>query len=172
MRHLRRMGVRCGWGVAGVMALGTVAGCGYTTQRPFRDDIQTVHVEILHSKEFRRELEFGLSEAIVKRMEMDTPYRIAPRDQADSVLSGEILEVRQQSLGNDFDIDRPRALAATIVMRWQWKNLRTGEVLREESPFVYTATYIPSVGEAFETGMVRGFDGLAERIVERMEKAW
>jgi len=142
------------------------------SERPFPTDIQTVCVEMLHSKEFRREIEIELTEALVKRIEMDTPYRIAPCDRADSAISGEIIEVQQRTIGTDFDTDLPREIGATIVMSWRWKDLRTGEMLRERGRFLYTTTYIPPVGETFETGMTRGLDGMAERIVEAMEKSW
>jgi hypothetical protein len=147
-------------------------GCGYSTERPFRDDIQTVHVEMFQSKEFRRGLEFQFTEALVKRIEMDTPYRIAGRETADSVLSGEIQEVQQRVYGNDFETDRPRETGATITLNWRWKDLRSGEMLRERVGETFTSTYIEPVGESFETGMLRGLDGLAETIVERMEKDW
>ena len=48
-----------------------MVGCGYSTKRPFPTNIRTLHVEMFHSKEFRRELEFRLTEALVKRIEMD-----------------------------------------------------------------------------------------------------
>ncbi|MEE9294423.1 MAG: LPS assembly lipoprotein LptE [Phycisphaerae bacterium] len=147
-------------------------GCSYSTERPFRDDIQSVHVEMFHSRDFRRELEFALTEAIAKRIEVDTPYRLARRERADSVLSGSILEVHQRTLGSDFRTDRPRETGVTFVARWQWKNLQTGEILRDQPRFIYTTTYIPPVGESFDTGVVRGMDGLAERIVAMMEKSW
>jgi len=156
------------WAAVGLLL---VAGCGYSTERPFRNDVQTIYVEMLHSKEFRRELEFKLTEALVKRIEMDTPYRIAPREQADTVLSGEILRVDERSFGTDFDTDRPRELGTTIVMNWRWKDLRTGE-LREMPRQVYTTSYIPPVGETFDTATVRGLDRMAEQVVEGMEKDW
>jgi lipopolysaccharide assembly LptE-like protein len=147
-------------------------GCGYSTERPFRDDIQTVHVEMFHTKDFRREMEFRLTEAVAKRLEMDTPYRIAGRADADSVISGEIISVQQKTLGNDFRTDRPRELALTVVARWNWKDLRSGEMLREYPRMVYTTTYSPPIGEDFDTGALRGLDGLAERVVASMEKSW
>jgi len=148
-----------------------VMGCGYSTERPFGDDIQTVYVEMLHSKEFRRELEFQLTEALVKRIEMDTPYKVVRRQRADSVISGEIVKVQQRTFGTDFDTDLPRETGTTIIMSWRWKNLKTGE-LRELPRHVYTTSYIPPVGETFDTARVRGLDGLAEQIVEAMEKDW
>lgn len=148
------------------------AGCGYSTRRPFPDGIKTVHVKMFQSKEFRRDLEFALSEALVKRINMDTPYRIAPLKTADTVLSGEILEVRNRTLGDDFETQLPRETASTIIVAYRWKDLRTGQVLVERERFAYTTAYIPPVGETFAKGMVRGLDGMAEAIVETMESPW
>lgn len=157
---------------AAVAAMSASWGCGYSTTRPFRDDIQTVHVAMFASKDFRRELEFSLTEAIAKRVEMDTPYRLARRADADSEISGEILQVRENVLGTDFRTDRPRELGVTIVARWRWKDLRSGEILREYPRFLHTTTYIPPVGETFSTGATRGIEGMAARIVGMMEKEW
>ncbi len=157
--------------LAALSLIGTV-GCGYTTDRPFRTDIQTVHVEMLQSKEFRRELEFRLTEAIVKRIEMDTPYRIAPRQTADALLTGEILTVENRTFGDDFDLDQPREIGSTVAVRFRLQDMCTGEILVERPRFVYQTSYIPPVGETFTQGMARAMDGLAEQIVEAMETTW
>jgi hypothetical protein len=157
----------------GALAVGLGSGCDYSSRRPFPSGIQTVHVEMLQSKEFRRELEFALTEALVKRIEMDTPYRIADKTKADTVFTGEILEVRQRSLGRDFNYDQPREIGATVVMRYRWQDLRTGEILVDRPQFVHMCSYIPPVGETFTKGVaIRGLDGMAERIVETMETGW
>lgn len=149
-----------------------MVGCSYSTDRPFATDIQTIHVEMFHSKEFRRELEFRLTEALVKRIEMDTPYRVAPRKTADAVLVGEILRVDNRTFGDNYDTDRPREIGSTITVRFRLKNVRTGEILVERDRFVYQTSYIPPVGETFYTGMTRGLEGLAEHIVESLERTW
>lgn len=161
-----------GAGLVMLMVASLATGCGYSSRRPFPTGIRTVHVEMLESKEFRRDLEFELTEAIVKRIEMDTPYRIADRKVADTVFSGEILEVQQRTLGNDFRTDLPRETGATIVMRYRWKDLRSGDILVERPRFMGTTNYIPPVGETFRKGMVRGLDKMAERIVDTMESDW
>jgi len=155
---------------AGVLA--GSAGCGYSMRRPFPDDVQTVHVEMLHSKEFRRDLEFALTEALVKRIGMDTPYKLAPLKTADTVFTGEILEVRNRSFADDFESQLPRETASTIILAFRWKDLRTGKILAERQRFVSTSSYIPPVGETFDTGMIRGLDRVAEEIVEAMETEW
>jgi hypothetical protein len=149
-----------------------LTGCGYSTQRPFATDIQTVHVEMFQSREFRRELEFRLTESIVKRIEMDTPYKIASRERADLLVAGEVLSVENITLGDDFQTDLPREIGSTVAVRFSIKDLRTGEILVERPRFVYQTSYIPPVGETFSDGMTRAMDGLAEQIVETMESSW
>lgn len=159
------------WGLL-VTALAVVPGCGYSTARPFSTDIQTVHVEMFESKEFRRELEFRLTEALIKRIEMDTPYRIAPRQKADALLSGEILRVDNRTFGDDRNTGRPREIGSTLSVRYRLQDLRNGKILVEQPRFIFQTSYIPPVGETFTDGATRSIDGMAERIVESMELGW
>jgi len=161
------------WRLMGVVGLLVwAAGCGYGTRRPFPEGIRTVHVEMAQSREFRRDLEFDLTEALVKRIEMDTPYAIADAARADTVLSCEILEVRTRGLADEFRTRRPREVASSVFVRLRWRDQRTGETLLERPRFGVTTSYLPSVGETFRTGSIRAVDGLAEQIVEAMESAW
>jgi hypothetical protein len=152
--------------------VGTATGCGYSTSRPFRTDIQTIYVDMFHSKEFRRELEFRLTEALVKRIERDTPWRIDARTRADVVVSGEILEVKNHTFGDDFQLDRPREIGSMVVVRFRVQDMRNGDILLERPRFVYQTSYIPPAGETFSDGMTRAMDGLAGQIVEAMETGW
>jgi hypothetical protein len=158
----------------GLLAAALAAsGCGYSTKRPFPSGISTVHVEMLHSREFRRELEFELTEALIKRIEMDTPYRIADSAHADTIFTGEVLEVRQNVLGKTFDTGTPREQGAQVAVRYRWKDQRSGKILVERPLFVHQVAYVPAVGESFDKGVrVRGIDQMAERIVETMETDW
>ncbi|MFQ5461228.1 MAG: LPS assembly lipoprotein LptE [Phycisphaerae bacterium] len=147
-------------------------GCAYSSSRPFSDDIQTVHVKMLHSKEFRRELEFRLTEAISKRIEMDTPYRIVAQRKADALLTGEILQVDNRTFGDETDTGRPREIGSTLVVRYRLEDLRSGKMIVEHPRFIYQTSYVPPVGETLSDAMTRALDGVAERIVESMEVAW
>ena len=163
-----------GWVLISIQAL---SGCGYSTDRDahFRttnaknDRIQSVAVDIFGSREFRRDLELQLTEAVAKRIEIETPFKLAKKQQADTLLTGEVKEVRQGTLGRDFQEVRPRETAATLVVSFQWKDLRTGEVLVDRPRFVQTVDYIRPVGEDFYHAMQRACDRMAERIVEELE---
>ena len=69
-----------------ILGMMVLSGCSYSTQRPFRTDIQTIHVEMFHSKEFRRELEFRLTESIIKRIELSKAVLLEAPIQFDSQL--------------------------------------------------------------------------------------
>jgi len=153
-------------------------GCGYSTQRPFaRTDpdgkpIRTVAVDVFQSREFRRGLELRLTEALAKRIEAETPYRLADKRRADTIMTGEVKEVRQGTIGRDFQQNRPRETAATFVIAFQWKDLRTGRVLVDRPNFIQTVDYIRPLGEDFYDSSQEAMDKLAERIVEQMEAEW
>ncbi len=155
-----------------LLLLAGSTGCGYSSARPFRTDIQTIHVEMFHSREFRRELEFRLTEAISKRVAMDTPYHLSRRDTADAILSGEILSVKNRTFGDVFDTNLPREIGTSVVIRFRLQDMRSGDILVDKPRFVYQSSYIPPVGETFTQGMTRVLEGLAERVVESMESGW
>ena len=159
------------WAIALSVAL-TAVGCAYSTARPYPSNVQTVCVEMFGSKEFRRSLEFQLTEAVQKRILTDTTYRLAGKAQADTLLTGEVVEVRQAALGTDPRTGLPRETAATVVVNVQWKDLRSGKVLLDRPAMVQTVDYIRPVGETFFQASNEALDDLAERIVEEMQTEW
>lgn len=155
-----------------VAAGSCLTGCGYSSSSLHPSGIRTVYVEMFQSREFRRDIEFELTEALRKEIDRSTPYRNAPKSRADTVLSGEILEVRQGTLGRDFLTDMPRELAATFVISYRWKDLRTGRILVENPNFVQTVDYVPPVREDFFVARQEAVNRLARRIVDTMETPW
>ena len=117
-------------------------------------------------------LELQLTEALAKRIEGETPFKLAKKDRADTILTGEIVEVRQATIGRQFNDLAPRETAETVIVNFQWKDLRTGEVLMDRPRFVQTVDYVKPLGEDFYHASQRAMDRLAVRIVEQMEADW
>lgn len=163
--------------VAGLLLPG---GCGYTTDRQAvirttnskNERIRTVALDVFQTREFRRGLELQLTEALAKRIEAETPFKLAKKDRADTILTGEIIEVRQATIGRDFRTVTPRETTASVIVSFQWKDLRSGEVLMDRPRFVQAVDYVRPVGEDFHHASQRAMDRLAERIVEQMESEW
>lgn len=161
-----------------LLALGTLAGlcglsgCGYRSDELFRTDLKTVHVQMFESREFRRDLEFMLTEAVKKRIATDTPYRVAPKQKADTILRGEVLEERQAAFAPDFRSRQPRDKQMTLVVRVLWKDVRTGRLLLERDVLLQAVDYLPPAGETEKLAQQKGIDRLAARIVAQMYNEW
>jgi hypothetical protein len=155
-----------------ILSVSMLSGCGYSSEGLFRSGIQTVHVEIFESKEFRRDLEFYLTEAVKKRIATDSPYRVASKEKADTILKGEILEERQAAFAPDFATRLPRDKQLNLVVRVEWKDLRSGQVLLDQPLLLSSADYLPPAGETEEYGQRIAIDRLAAKIVARMYDDW
>ena len=161
-----------------LLALGSLAalcgltGCGYSSGELFRTDVETVHVEIFESREFRRDLEFILTEAVKKRIATDTPYRLAPKEKADTILRGEVLEERQAAFAPDFRSRQPRDKQMTMVVRVQWKDVGTGRLLVDRPLLLQAVDYLPPAGETEKHAEQKAIDRLAARIVAQMYNEW
>jgi hypothetical protein len=167
----RIMSARLSCGLA-ILAAVSAGGCGYTTKRPFPGSVRSVYVDMFQSKEFRRGIEFRLTEAVRKRIDMDTDYRNAPRAKADSILTGEIKEFRQNAFADDFRTDLPREIVGQLVVSYRWKDVRNGKILAENPNLVQDCSYVRSLDETEFEGLGKAIDDLAERIVEGMESPW
>lgn len=150
----------------------SAGGCGYSTARPFRKDVRSVCVKPFGSREFRRRIEMNLTEAIKKRIQMDTPYKLTGEKRADTVLKGEVLEVRQATIGRDFRRNMPRETQLTLIVRFEWKDVRSGEILVKRDRWLQTFDYARPVGESEPVGLQGAVDRMAETIVEQMEADW
>jgi len=150
-----------------------VAGCGYSMQPLHRTDVQTVAVSIFASKEFRRELEFELTRQLVKYVELRTPYKVVhdPK-RADTELRGEVLTLSAPVITEDTDTDQPQDIEVILACWFEWKDLRTGEILKRRDHITGSATYADPVGETQDSATFEATERLAERIVEAMEKDW
>ena len=158
--------------LAGALAVATLTGCGYRTGGLYRTDIETVHVEMFASKEFRRDLEFTLTEAVKKRINLDTPYRLVSREKADTILTGEVLEVRQAAFAPDYRSRLPREKQLTLAVRVHWKDLRSGRTLVDQPVELQAADYLTPTGETEALAQQQAIDRLATKIVRKMYDEW
>lgn len=151
---------------------GLLAGCGYDSGSVFRTDIETVHVPMFESRTFRRDLEFQLTEAVKKKIATDTPYRIAPFEKADTVLSGEVLEERQAAYAPDFATRQPRDEQMTMIVRVKWTDQRTGAALFDRPLLLQSIDYLPGAGETEKYAQQKAIERMATRIVTQMYNDW
>lgn len=153
-------------------AAGLTAGCGYSSEGLYRGGINTVYVEMFQSKEFRRGIEFQLTEALQKEIARRTPYRNAPREKADTILTGEILEWREATLGRDFVAALPRETASSLMIRYRWQDMRTGKLLVDQPRLVTTVEYVRPAGETVYNAREDAAVRMARKVVDSMMTPW
>jgi hypothetical protein len=151
-----------------------LAGCdGYSGTSLYPKDVATVYVEMFDNQSFKRGIEFELTDALAKRIEAQTPYKIVTnRDKADTVISGQIVQAQESVLTTERQIGR--AMEKNIELRAvvSWKNLRTGELLIDNKTVSASASYSEWQSQSLAYGSTLAANSLAERIVELMESGW
>jgi len=155
-----------------------LCGCGdglsgYSSQWLYPEDVSTVYVEMFDSKSFRRGFEYDLTDAIAKRIEAETPYKVvSDRSRADSVIDGYISGVGAAALSGERETGRALEKDLEIAAVVSWKNLKNGDFLIENEAVKASASYTEWLNQGESYAAALASNRLAERIVELMEKKW
>jgi hypothetical protein len=160
----------------------TLPGCaGYQigNRSLYRPDIRTVHVPVVQSESFRRYLGERLTEAIVKEIELRTPYKVVGADAADSVLSVRLVSDSKRVLANN-RFSEPRDIETDFFLQASWVDRRGDIIMSHDDipagPLMVNigqqANFVPEAGQSLVTAQQEAIDKLAEQIVGQMELAW
>jgi hypothetical protein len=155
----------------------TLCGCaamnGYSNDSLFPEDVSSVCLEMFDNQTFRRGIEYELSDALSKRIEAETPYKIiSSRDLADTVISGRIVSIRTLALTTERETGRVLENEVELQAVVNWKNLNTGELLINNKTVSSAASYSEYQMQDFKYGSSLAANKLAVKIVELMEKKW
>jgi len=145
----------------------------YSNESLYPDEVSSVYVEMFDNRSFRHGVEYELTDALAKRIEVETPYKvISSRDLADTVISGQIVAVGESVLSSEREIGR--ALEKEVELRAvvNWKNLKTGELLIDNQIVAASASFSEWQNQDFSYAASLAANNLARRIVELMEKEW
>ena len=145
---------------------------GYQWRSVYRDDVRTVAVPIFSNRSFRRGVEFALSKAVVNQLEASTPYKVVPRERADTILEGEIVDIHIRALSADIQTGLPQESLYIVRVNFTWKDLRTGKILVDRRRFEQTTTYYPTLGEGQYVGGQQNVERLAVAIVQELQADW
>lgn len=159
--------------MCGALALTMIAGlggCGYSSKSLYSTAYKTIAVPIFGNKTFRRDWELRLTEAVDKSIEARTPYKLTPRERADTVLVGEIVDIQESVLTRRFAANLPRETELVVTVNFTWKDARTGRVLMQRKDFMRSATEIPELGERVADAEQLAIERCAQAIVSQLQK--
>jgi hypothetical protein len=163
----------CGYTQSNYSGGPTADGAGGPTARSlYRGDVRTVAVPIFTNRSFERNLEFELSKAVVNYLESSTPYKVVPKERADTILEGEITFVDIDTVSNSAFTATPQEQLMTVRVNFTWKDLRTGRILAQRKRFDQSGTYYPTLGEGRFVGAQQNVERLAVAIVQELQADW
>ncbi|MFM9957680.1 MAG: LPS assembly lipoprotein LptE [Phycisphaerales bacterium] len=150
------------------------ASAGYTFGSGHRTDIRTVAVPIFENRTFTHGLEMQLTEAIVKEIHRVTPWRVAPRDGAETVLTGAITGADIRKLSSQRDSGLLQEGAVELAVNFEWKSTSDGKVLVGRRNFRAAEPFVPARGaqERLEVGQISAIDQMAKDIVSELRGSW
>jgi hypothetical protein len=145
----------------------------------YRPDIRTVHVPIVQSDSFRRNLGERLTEQICKQVELKTPYKLTDADSADSILTARIVSESKRVLATN-GLDEARDIETDFFVQVRWVD-RRGDLIMSHTDVpvqpllinVSQATnFVPEGGQSLVTSHEEALLRLADQIVGQLEMPW
>lgn len=172
LERLRRDRLACRH-VGVVIALIT-GGCEYTTEALYPENIRTVSVPIFNNRTFYHGVEFDLTEAVVKEIEVRTPYKVTQVGMADSELRGTITKIEQDRMSRRRPGGLPQEMELSLSVNFEWNDLRENKVLRSRNGFMSSGIYVPTaaLGETLEIAQHSAVERMAHEIVSVMQSDW
>jgi len=160
------------YGISGVLLVFPL-GCGYTTDTLYRTYIKTIFIPVFESQSFRRQVEFDLTGAVSRQIDLHTPYKVvSDLSRADSILQGGILSIGETVLAQQRELDRPLENQVILTVSVNWKDLRNGDLIIENQIFQVSGDYAALLSSSSSSATRQAVNELAGRIVEKMEKPW
>jgi hypothetical protein len=145
----------------------------------YAPDIHTVYVPMIESESFRRGLGEMLTEAIVKEIELKTPFKVVGDPSADSVLNVLLLDDTRRVTAED-GFDAPRTLENMFRAEVSWINRRRLPLMATQNvpldaalvDLRQTSLLFPAAGNTVVSAQQVAIQRLAEQIVGTMEEPW
>jgi hypothetical protein len=168
--------------VATAVVSSTAVGCAryrIGNESLYSPDVATVHVPMVRSASFRRHLGERLTEAIVKEIELKTPYKVVGSTEADSVLACTLVSDSKR-LVVESDTDEGREYEVTFGVQVSWMN-RTGDLIAQRqvvpmpgalASVLQEGRFVPETGQSLVVAQEDAIRRLAEQIVSLMEAPW
>lgn len=156
--------------IALLVGLGGCAGYQLGNRTLFPTHIRNVHVPMFQSNSLRPNLGEWLTEAVVKEIELRTPYKVVDDPLADSVLTGRLMRDRKRVKSENRN-DEPRDIEFSMTAHVTWID-NQGRILMQSIVNLGTE-FIPEAGQSITSAEQSTIRKLAAQIVSQMEaKNW
>ena len=178
----RGIGRACYAALLAALVCGSAPGCAnyrFGAASLYPANIQTVYVPMFQSDSYRRDLAERLTEAVCKEIENRTNYKVVSNPNADSVLSGRLLNETKRII-IESPTDEPRESQMEFFVEVTWLNRQQAMLAQSQKVPLpgtvvnlnQTGNVVPEVGQSIATGQQDAINRIAFQIVSMMETQW
>jgi hypothetical protein len=174
-----RISIFCLLSICWLLCLSGCIGYHVGTNSLYAPDVATVYVPMIESDSYRRDLGERLTEAVIKEIELKTPYKVVSTPNADSILTARLQQdTRRRVIQNGFS--DPRVSETELRAEVNWLNRRRLPIVPAQAipipaelvAFSQTSNLIPEAGQSVATSQQQAIQRLAQQIVGTMEAPW
>jgi len=155
---------------AALVLLAALASCGYEAGWLNHEGDRTIAIDVIANDTFRREIEFFLTTRLQDEVQSRSGLRIASRDEADLLMTGRIVDVRERVV-SETNTDDVFESTVTVWVTFRVVDRRTG-TLRKEFALADTGRFLPAAGQESDAGAAEAFASLARRAIEQLERSF
>lgn len=159
-----------------VLALGACASDGqsYSSGELYSRKYRSVAVPILLNQSEDRALSFQITDALVKEIEANTPYKVTREGGADTVLRGKITKVSLSQLSQSIATGLTEEMAIKVTVDFEWMDMRTGKPIVARNGFQGSSVFVASLpnNQPIDLARFAVAQQLARDIVASMQGEW
>ena len=155
----------------------SLQGCGYHLGyvKPVAyAKIQGIYVPTFQNQTQEPRSAVMVSNAVIQQFQRDGTYKMANHEQADAILDGSLVALdRRQARSARFDTLRTSELDFTLEVTYQFRDLRTNEILDQGTIEGRTSQFLdPNFQLSERQALSLAAEKLAENLVSRLSEGW
>lgn len=147
---------------------------GYAAASPYPARYRSVALPIFRNQSYLRNFEFDLAHALVKEVELSTPYKVSSEVSADTVLRGTITAIDLVERSKNPQTGLSNEVMVRMRVDFEWVDLRSGERIVAREGVESIALFVPSypAREPLELARFAAVEQLARELVSAMQAKW
>jgi hypothetical protein len=148
------------------------SGYAFATAHPAH--VQSVAVHIFDNQTMTRDVEVELADALTKELQRTTPYAVVNSGDAQTTLTGTIVNARLRHLTAARRTGLTEEMALDLIVSFTWTDRRTGQPLVRRIDYRVVETFVPArpSNERLELGRHAAVQEMARAIVSEMRSSW
>ena len=147
---------------------------GYSSSSLYPKQYQSIAIPIFQNSTMTRDVEFMLTDAIIKEIQFRSPYRVVDKHVAETILTGTITSMKLRTLSRSQTTGLDNEVLFNVVIDFEWSDQLNGNRIVGRKNFASSAVFIPSrpSSEPLEIGQFAVVQQLASDIVDQMQASW